>query len=69
MGFLNMLKGRRKITACSQCQKETEDLPISKKFDDIEYRFCSKDCSRKYRIERKKQKKKPAQAPSTGLPW
>ena len=66
MGFLDFLKGGG--NKCAYCKKESENLPYSKNLDGGIKKFCSKECSRKFRIERKKKAKNP---PSTGggMPW
>jgi len=66
MGFLDFLKGSGK--KCAYCKKEADSLSYSKKVDGTTKNFCSKECSRKYRIESKKKARNP---PTTGgsLPW
>lgn len=69
MGLLDFFKGPGlKNTKCAYCKTEGNDLLFSKKFDGETHRFCSKDCSRKFRIARKKAAKKPT---TTGpsMPW
>jgi YHS domain-containing protein len=68
MGLLDLLKGGgMKRRRCASCKAEGGDLPFSKKFDGITYLFCSKECDRRFRIDRKK----PAKGPATGrsMPW
>ena len=69
MGLVDFLKRRNsKAKRCAFCKAEDKGLEFTKKFDGETHRFCSKECSRKFRIARKKEKKNP---PSTGssLPW
>ena len=68
MGFMDLWKGGSKGDRCAQCKAEDKELPYSKKFDGVTHQFCCKECSRRFRIDRKKAKKNP---PSTGssLPW
>jgi len=67
MGFMDFFRGS-KGKKCGHCKKESETLPYTKKFDGDIKHFCSKECSRGFRISRKKQAKKP---PTTGrsMPW
>jgi len=66
MGFLDFLGGGGRKCAC--CKKESDSLPYTKKFGGAVKYFCSRECSRQYRIGRKKEAKNP---PKTGgsLPW
>ncbi|MBU0762127.1 MAG: hypothetical protein KKD39_03815 [Candidatus Altiarchaeota archaeon] len=69
MGLLDLFKGSgSKSKRCSQCKTENKELTFSKTLDGVEHHFCSKECSRKYRIERKKKGKKP-QTTGSSLPW
>jgi YHS domain-containing protein len=53
---------------CAYCKTEDKNLPFSKKLDGETHRFCSRECSRKFRIARKKAAKKPPAA-GPSLPW
>ncbi len=66
MGFLDFLKSGSK--KCAGCKKETDSLPYSKTLDGTVKHFCSKECSRKYRIDRKKEAKNPPKM-GGGMPW
>ncbi|MFH1125567.1 MAG: hypothetical protein V1703_00435 [Candidatus Altiarchaeota archaeon] len=66
MGFLDFFKGGSRKCAC--CKKESDSLPYAKKLDGAVKQFCSKECSRKYRIDRKKEAKNPPKT-GGGLPW
>jgi|GEM_PF-1426117 len=68
MGLLGLFKGKGSDKSkCGFCKKKGESLPFTKKFPDGVKYFCSKECSRKYRIDRKKRAKAP---PTMGsLPW
>lgn len=69
MGFLDKLfGGSSKSKKCAWCKAQDTELPIKKRFDKETYWFCSKECSRQFRIDRKKEKKNPPQT-GTGLPW
>ncbi len=69
MGFLDFLKSGSKKNRCAQCKKEDVKLPFSKKLDGSIQKFCSKECSRKYRKERKKAAKKPPASTGSSMPW
>jgi hypothetical protein len=66
MGFLDFLSGSKK--KCAYCKKEAESLPYSKNVGGATKNFCSKECSRKGRIESKKKAKNPP-ASGGGMPW
>ncbi len=65
MGLMDILKGKKE--RCGFCKKEGVELPHKKKFDEGEVLFCSKECSRDYRIRRKKKDK--GSGVGGGLPW
>ncbi len=67
MGLMDLLKGSKK-KRCAFCKAEDKDLEFSKKFDGVAHIFCSKECSRKFRIARKKSTKNPPTGGSS-LPW
>lgn len=66
MSLLDFFKSG--ASKCAHCKKETHDLPFTKKLDGELKRFCSKECSRKFRVARKRKGRKP---PDTGssMPW
>lgn len=66
MGFLDIFKSGGKKCAC--CKKEYDSLPYSKNLEEGQKYFCSKECSRNYRINVKKAAKKPVKT-GGGLPW
>jgi hypothetical protein len=66
MGFLDFFKGSSK--KCAGCKKEFDSLPYSKNLDGAVKHFCSKECSRQYRINRHKEAKNPPKT-GGGLPW
>ena len=69
MGLLDFLKGPgSKGKRCASCKAEDKELLFSKKFDGVTYKFCSKECSRQFRIDRKKGAKNPPNMGSS-LPW
>ncbi|MBD3389310.1 MAG: hypothetical protein GF416_09440 [Candidatus Altiarchaeales archaeon] len=70
MGLFDLFKGPPKDRSgrCAQCRAEGEDMPFSKKFNGETHYFCSKECSRKFRIARKKAAKNPPTGGSS-LPW
>lgn len=66
MGFLDIFKSSGKKCAC--CNKESDSLPYTKNIDGKPKYFCSRECSRDYRISLKKAAKKPVKT-GGGLPW
>jgi hypothetical protein len=68
MGLMDFLKGTQGRKKCASCEKETDELPISKKFDGKVRLFCSKECERQYRINIRKDARKPQQTRSS-MPW
>ena len=68
MGLLDLLKGTKQgKRRCASCKAEDKELPYSKKLDGVTHYFCSAECSRKFRIDRKKAAKRPRTGSS--LPW
>ena len=67
MGFLDFLKGSGSGKKCRNCRQEFDALPVTKKVAGESHSFCSKNCSRKYRIQAKKKEKGPQMG--GGMPW
>jgi len=68
VGLLDFFKGGGSGgNKCAHCKKEGGSLPYSKKLDGGVQKFCSKQCSRQYRIDRKKKPKGPETRSS--MPW
>jgi len=69
MGLLDLLKGgSSRKRRCASCKAEDKELPFSKKFDGVTHRFCSKECDRQFRIDRRKAARRP-QTTKSSLPW
>jgi YHS domain-containing protein len=68
MGFMDFLKGGSKGSRCAYCKAEDKELAFSKRFDGVTHLFCSKECSRRFRIDRKKAARNPPTGGSS-LPW
>jgi len=69
MGFLDFLKGSgSKGKRCASCKAEGVELPFSKKFDGVTHLFCCKECSRQFRIDRKKAPK-GGSGMGRSMPW
>ena len=68
MGLMDFFKGTGARKKCASCEKEDDKLPISKKFDGKVRLFCCKECERQFRIDRKKDAKKP-QMTRSSMPW
>lgn len=70
MGLFDLIKGGSGKKKCEYCKNEQDALPVNKKIFGEMHHFCSKECSRKYRIESKRAAKKPPQGGGGGgLPW
>ena len=68
MGFWDKVTGKDN-KMCAECKKEGVELDVTKKIDGVMYKFCSKDCSRKFRIKMKKKGKGAQEQSSGGGLW